>query len=181
MNVTGAETRFELETSRSEPLLREMFISCSADRDNGYTLTINLELDNPFKEVSIHYDKATNLPGLSLGNQLQSNGTVNQKAQQPTHGLFQILLPNSSFLVQLSQKIDYDGFLVVKYVQLAPNVSYDFLCDKCSDNDREYLEKIFGKRMSPFDAELDAILSEKLLLGLQILLSQQRLDLDLNS
>lgn len=173
IHITQAKTRFNLDetnitrnssrdgngiVSESYNLLQDVFTSCSADRDRTYTLTINLELNNPFKVIDLHYERG--------------------KDKQEI-GMLQIRLAQSSYLVQLSQRISYDECLEVNYVQLSPTVAYEIDCLDCNEEQKSQLDKIFGKRMSQFDAELDSILSEKLLLGIKSLLSQQRLDLDL--
>lgn len=183
MNITLAETRYNLANQEGQnaveakneiirpKLVSDIFVTCSADRDRSYTLTINLELLNPFTVIDLRYqqsNKALQRP------QQQGNASNNQEI-----GSFRILLPQSSFLVQLKQRISYDECLEVNYVQLAPNVAYEVECVNCVQEEQDYLDRIFSKKMSQLDAELDAILSEKLLLGLQILLNQQRLDLDL--
>lgn len=94
-------------------------------------------------------------------------------------GKIQIHLPQSALLVQLDQKISYDGCLEVSYVQLAPNVMYDIKCPTCDSLQQKHLDNIFGKKMSQLDSELDTLLSEKVALSLKNLLSQHRLDLDL--
>lgn len=94
-------------------------------------------------------------------------------------GLFRIRLPQSTFLVHLKQRIRYDECLVVNFIQIAPNVNYEIECVGCSDEQQNHLDRIFSKRMTQLDAELDSTLSEKLLLGLQVLFNQQRLELDL--
>lgn len=176
VNITLAETCFDLrsydvaaELSRTPELknqvqlnfVRDCFVTFSAERDRSYTLTINLELNNPFKVIDILYNKQI----------------VNNENQEEV-GSFEIRLPQSTFLVQLSQRINYDECLTVNYVQLAPNVSYEIICESCTQKEHEHLDRSFSKRMTQLDAELDALLSEKLLLGLGLLLSQQRLDLD---
>lgn len=169
LNITLAYTEFNqnhlgsgLGTAKNEiikPLvLYDYFVTCSVHRDHSYTLTINVELNNPFKVIEIHYQ----MPN-----------------EEKEASSFKILMPQSTFLVKLNQRISYDECLEVKYVQLAPNVSYEIECATCSEQDKSYLDKILKKRMTQLDAELDSLLSEKLLLGLQTLLSQQRLDLEL--
>lgn len=145
--------------------MRDFFVTCSADRDRSYTLTINLELHNPFRSIEISYEKPVEL------------GT-----RKPAH--FQVRLPQSSFLVQLNQRISYDECLDVNYVQLSPHISFELECksvlgDQVPGEEQDWLDKTLSKRMSQLDAELDSMLSEKFLLGLQTLLNQRRLDLDL--
>lgn len=143
----------------STELIRDIFVTCSTDRDRSYTLTINLELNNPFKVIDLRF---------------KQNETRNQET-----GFIRIQLPHSTFLVQVSQRINYDSCLEVNYVQLAPNVAYDVKCIGCLKGQQEFLDKNLSKRMTQLDAELDLMLSEKLILGLQTLLNQQRLDFDL--
>lgn len=176
MNITLAETKFEsydqasslgLQT-RQATLVRDFFVSCSADRDRSYTLTINLELHNPFKVLELSYEKPAELGKGKLA-------------------FFQIRLPQSSFLVQLNQRISYDECLDVNYVQLSPHISYQIEAKQSLGSpvaevpraEQDYLDKMLSKRFTQLDSELDAVLSEKFLLGLQTLLEQQRLDLDL--
>lgn len=178
MNITLAETQFSLDGSRSvaetmndinrPKLVSDIFVTCSADRDRSYTLSINLELANPFKVIDLRFNH----------NQ-KSQQTANGDQDNQETGLFRVRLPQSTFLVKLNQRISYDECLDISYVQLAPNVAYEVECIGCGTELREYLDKVFNKRMTQLDAELDSMLSEKLLLGLQTLLSQQRLDLDL--
>ena len=204
MNVTLAETHFQLGQSRDElpydrqqneiggatsknesyynqatrsqraSLIQDIFVTCSIERDRSYALAINLELDNPFKVIDVYYESS----GLSTRQHAitqQRNQTVQEVGRR---GLFRISLPQSSLLVQLNQRIRYDDCLRVNYVQLSPTVNYELECVDCSASDREFLDKVFKRRMSQLDAELDAILSEKIRFGLQALLSLQRLDLD---
>lgn len=147
-----------VESSQDSDLIRDIFVTCSTDRDRTYTLTINLELDSPFKNIKIRSENP--LPG-------------GQAAE------FNINLPQSTFLVQLKQCIRYDECLDVIYVQLAPGISYETSCNDCSEAQRRHIDKILSKRMSQLEAELDSMLSDKLSFGLQVLLSQQRFDLDL--
>lgn len=70
-------------------------------------------------------------------------------------------------------------------MQLSPNIAYEVQCsndttavDKIKE-EQNYLDKMLSKRMAQLDAELDSMLSEKFLLGLQTLFSQERFDLDL--
>jgi hypothetical protein len=194
MNVTLAETHFYVEpespaqyekgkneidgapqteapNNRStEPrasLIQDIFVTCSIDRDRSYALSVNLELENPFKMIDVYYE---------------AKGTPSRKQDSDYHprksGLFRINLPQSSLLIQLNQRIRYDDCLSVNYVQLSPTVNYEIDCVGCDKSEQAFLDKIFSKRMSQLDAELDAVLSEKVLFGLQVLLSQQRLDLD---
>lgn len=162
INITLAETQFELDSTNrvnngSRPtLLNDIFVTCSADRDRSYSLTINLELDNPFKMIQV----------------------VFENEQGETNNLM-ILLPQSAFWVQLNQRIRYDECLEVNFIQMAPNVRYDLICVSCDKKQKEELDRSFNKRMAQLDAEIDSVLSEKLLLGLQSILTQQRLDLDL--
>lgn len=134
--------------------MRDIFVTCSADRDRSYSLTINLEINNPFKELEFVVFQDDNI------------------------GYFRILMPQSTFLVQLNQRVRYDECLEVDYVQLAPSVRYDLACISCDKRQKEQLDKSFNKRMAQIDSEIDSILSEKLLLGIKSLLNQQRLDLD---
>lgn len=204
LNVTLAETHFQVKTERdsdevqyekrtnevseatkrhgnqtesdaSVSLIQDIFVTCSIERDRSYALSINLELDNPFKVVDVYYESLSLHSKKHASEQQQQNNT-NQGRRRT--GLFRILLPQSSLLVQLNQRIRYDDCLSVNYVQLSPTVNYDIECVGCDKDEQELLNKIFGKRMSQLDAELDAILSEKVSFGLQVLLSQQRLDLD---
>lgn len=189
VNVTLAETRFNIvqphgahnaeasneinstrraraPKARSEQpvsLIQDMFVSCSVGRNRNYALSVNLELDNPFKTIDLHYD----IP--------ESNQAAHPDKR---FGRFRISLPKSSLLVQLSQRIRYDECLMVNYVQLAPLVNYEIECDTCDKQESAHLNRTLGKRMNQLDAELDALLSEKLLLGLKVLLNQQRLELD---
>lgn len=176
MNISLAETGFNLE---GQKLIEDIFVSCSADRDRSYTLTVNLELNNPFKSIDLTLAGQTNSP--KEGETSSGSPVVGGKESEllEESSLFRIYLPQSTFLVQLNQRIRYDECLDVKYVQLGPNVNYDVECLGCSDRQRAHLDRIFRKKMSQFDAELDSLLSEKLLLGLQILSNQKRLDLDL--
>lgn len=148
-------------------LLKDIFVTCSADRDRSYYLTINLELNNPFKTIDLRFQDEMNMKDLA------------KRPKSTQFGSFSILMPQSSFLVQLNQKISYEECLEVNYVQLAPNVMYELSCVACDKEQQDYLDKSFAKRMTQLDVELDSMLSEKLLLGLQTVLSQQRLDLDL--
>ena len=165
---TNAQERFnqtasnEIKENRGRGIIQELFVTCSVDRDRSYALTIDAELDNPFKVVDVRYD---------------INYAQSAASPKPT-GLFRVHLPQSSFLVQLSQRVRYDQCLSVSYILLAPNVNYELECLDCSEKEAERLEKIFAKRMQQFDSELDFMLSEKLLLGLQVLLDQQRIEID---
>lgn len=170
LNITIAETKFNLqnneivtkqnETQQQSPnyLIQDFFVTCSIDRDKSYTLTINLELDNPFKMVEFEY----------------------RQPNDPTSkGIFKIFMNQSTYLVQLNQRISYDECLDIKYVQLDPNLNYEINCTTCDEEQKVKLDKLLSKRMTQLDSELNSLLSEKLLLGLQVLLNQQRLDLDL--
>lgn len=162
INITLAETHFELDANNeknnsSRPtLLHDIFVTRSADRDRGYSLTINLELDNPFKVIEVVF-----------------------KNEQSEINQITISLPQSSFWVQLNQRIRYDECLEVNFIQMAPNMRYDLICTSCDKRQKGELDRSFAKRMLQLDAEIDSILSEKLLLGLQSTLTQERLDLDL--
>lgn len=128
--------------------------------DRSYTLTINLELKNPFDRVDFNFG-----PSDKIGNKENAK--------------FNILLPKSTFNIQLNQHIRYDECLDVNYVQLSQNPLYSISCDDCDEKRESNLNKMFQKKIIQLDAELDLILSDKILLGLQNLLSEQRLDLDL--
>ena len=154
----------------SPSLLQDIFVTCSMDRERNYALSINLELINPFEVVDVYYEIPTTV--ITKGEDLLDRGRSNG-------GLFRIHLSQSTFLVQLNQRIRYDDCLAINYIQLAPNVDYVIECVGCGEEQSQHLDKIFSKRMTQLDAELDAMLSEKLLLGLQILFNQQRLELDL--
>lgn len=132
-------------------------------RDRTYALTINLEIDNPFKVIELSYE---------IPQHLYAERVHNKRL-----GHFRISLPQSSALVQLNQRVKYDGCMTIGYVQLAPSVNYEIECINCDNLERVYLDNIFSKRMSQFDAEFDSIISEKILFGLQVLLNQQRLEL----
>lgn len=149
------------ERPRRAPLIQDIFVTCSVGRDRSYALSINLELDNPFKTIDLHYE---------LPQTLRSVGK--------NRGRFQISLPQSSLLVQLSQLIKYDECLTINYVQLAPSVNYEIVCNTCSEQERAHLDAALEKRMTKFDTQLDALISEKILFGLQVLLNQKRLELD---
>jgi hypothetical protein len=162
-------------------LIQDIFVTCSIDRDRSHALSINLELDNPFKVIDVYFETQGPLLARSHATSEQEYNYRPQPAavaQGRRNGLFRILLPQSSLLVQLNQRIRYDECLSVNYVQLSPTVNYVLDCVDCDKSEQEFLDKIFNKRMSQLDAELDTILSEKVLFGLQVLLSQQRLDLD---
>lgn len=162
---------------QTNKLIQDIFVTCSADRDRSYTLTINLELDNPFKVIDLRFNSPQQKQ--QLYNNSSSSSSKQRVEETETNGSFRIYLPDSSFLVQLNQRISYDECLDVKYVQLGPNINYQVECLNCSEDQKKLLDKIFSKKMTQFDAEIDSILSEKLLLGLHILLNQHRLDLDL--
>jgi len=151
-------------------------VACSVDRSRNYALTINLELDNPFKVLEIAYE-----PPIGAFKRGDSKQSVQTESKSPIkrQGRFRIRLPQSSFLVQLNQRVRYDECIVINYVQLEPSVSYDIECVDCSEAEQNYLDYVFKKRMSQFDAEIDSLLSEKFLLGLKLLFDQQRLDLEL--
>lgn len=174
---TGEERANEDEPARGhQSLIQDIFVTCSVDRDRSYALTINLELENPFKVIDVYYDAARRDKRAAGRTGAQQ---VDQQAGMRAAGLFRVHLPDSSLLVQLSQRIRYDECLTVNYVQLSPTVNYEIECVDCDEREQTKLDKIFSKRMSQLDAELDAILSEKALFGLQVLLNQQRLDLDM--
>lgn len=168
VNITMAETKFQLngliKRNTNEvndvPLIEDLFISCSTDRNRQIIFTINLELVNPFKDVVVHYIPPD-------GNQTSI----------PT--IFHIHLLQSTFLVQLSQQIGYEECLHVNLAQLAPNVDYFIECEDCTDAQEKYLDRQFKKRMTHLDSELTALLSDKLVYGLRILLNQERLELEL--
>lgn len=141
-------------------MLRDISVTCSAKKDRSYTLTINLELKNPFDSIYFRFK-----PSEKIGNK--------------EIGEFRVLLSQSTFVVQLNQRIRYDECFDVDYVQLETNVAYTLKCSSCDDIQKSNLDKLFHKKMALFDAQLDLVLSDKLLLGLQYLLSEQRLDLDL--
>lgn len=185
LNITQAETTFnsnEIDTNRKQnnlhketmnqtesrsKLIRDTFVTVSAERDRSYTLTINLELNNPFKVIKMRYIRDKN----------QQNDAGN--VVEDTVGSFSIRLPRSSLLVHLSQRISYEDCLGINHVQLATNGPIDISCDSCATKELENLDKILLKRASQLDAELDSLLSEKLLLGLRTLLNHQRLDFDI--
>lgn len=158
-----AETQFESENENEikASLIQDMFVSCSTDRNGNYMLTMNLELDNPFRLIEASF----------LTNQTQADTSA--------PGEFKIRMPGSTILVQLNQLINYDECLEVQYVQLSPNFDYSIDCDHCNDDQKLQLDKTVAKRRSQLDGEIDALISGKLLLGIQTLLNQQRLDLDL--
>lgn len=172
MNLTIVETQFhldgipitdpivasnEIQQIRQSSLIQDLFVSCSVDKDRSYSLTINLELDNPFKVIDFKF----------------------KQPEDNSIGQFRINLPRSTFLIQLNQRIRYDECLDVKYVQLGPNIEYEIECLTCNEAQKAHLNQVFTKRMNQFDSELDSVLSEKMLLALNILLNQQRLDYDL--
>lgn len=184
INITLAETHFPIaennnrneivnstrshnsNVSRAPSLIQDIFVTCSIGRDRSYTLAINLELDNPFKTIDLRYD-------------IHEQASHELKGKK--NGQFRIGLPQSSLLVQLSQRLKNDECLTINHVQLAPSVNYEIECADCDEQERLHLDNVFTRRMTQFDAEFDSIISEKLLLGLQMLLNQQRLDLDLYS
>lgn len=169
MNLTEASTKFnwifetnnEIEGSKPRTFIQDAFITCSFDRFRNYELTINLELANPFDQIDIVFV-------------YHNNTDSSDKRLQ-----MKVVMPDSTMLVQLKQYIKYDECLDVQYVQFSPDVTYELECSECNEDQRRYLDKIFHKRTARIDAELDALLSEKLELGLRTLLSQKRLDLDL--
>lgn len=163
-------------TERSHDLIRDTFITCSVDRDRSYVLAIDLELENPFKTIDVSYE----IPSAAIKRD-GNNSIVAKEAdmKRPNGGRFRIRLPQSTFLVRLNQRIRYDECIVINYVQLAPNLNYDIECMDCEPHEQRYLDRVFSKRMTQLDSELDSILSEKLLLGLQLLINQERLDLEL--
>lgn len=142
-------------------MLKDIFVNCVVERDRTYALTVNLELDNPFRVIEIESEAY-----------LEGHG-------EPQIIKSRIHLPKSFMLVQLRQRIKYDECIQVAYVQLEPNVSYDVECVDCTDEQQNFVDKLFGRRMSQIDSEVNILLSDKLSLGLQILFNQQRLDLDL--
>lgn len=176
-NSTNSVDSNQIVNKQANKLIQDIFVTCSADRDRSYSLTINLELDNPFKVIDLRF----NSQPTKQQRQINSSQQLESKTEDNNDGdgMFRIYLPESSFLVRLNQKISYDECLEVKYVQMEPNVNYQVECLNCNQHEKNLLDRVFGKKMTQFDAELDSILSEKLLLGLQILLNQQRLDLDL--
>lgn len=189
VNLTLAETHFSLESeteptsepAHKTPILRELFVSCSVERDRSYTMTINVELTNPFMVIDLHYDIPSALSSkrsVSPQPDPQQASLGGDKPSKRT-SLFKVRIPQSTFMARLSQRISYDECLTVNYVQLSPNVKYEVDCVDCSAEERDHLEKIFSKRMTQLDTELDSMLSDKLALGLQMLLNQERLDLDL--
>lgn len=159
--------------SRAGKLIQDIFVSCSTDRERSYTLTINLELENPFKVIEFKFNWN---PEKEKDHE---DKKVEEDLREKSEGVFRIYLPQSTFIVDLNQRIRYDECLDVKFVQLASNINYSVECIDCNEKQKDYLDRILNKKMSQFDAELDSILSEKLLLGLQVLLNQKRLDLDL--
>lgn len=120
-----------------------------------------MEIDNPFKTIEARFNS-----------ELSSNATAGPSK-------LRILLPDSSLLVQFSQLINYDECLEINYVQFEPNIEYVIDCYTCDVTQRVHMEKLLGKRMTQMDNELDSMISSKVFMGLQTLLSQQRLDLDL--
>lgn len=176
INLTLVETRFNLDntidtTTRTDKLVRDMFITCSADRDGIYTFTINLELENPFKMIELHFEPPRSKDMLHNL----------QVAHLEPEKVFHIALPQTSFLIQLSQSVSYDECLTMKNAQLSSTISYELDCPKCTPGERAYLDRVFKDRMSQIDYALDTLLSEKLSLGLGVLLSQRRLYLDLET
>jgi len=165
IDITYAETSFDLganTSSKNLTLIQDVFVTCLVGRDRVYTLIFNLDLYNPFKAIEVHYRFR------------------NPSTGEHETGSFRIRLENSSFLVQLIQRINYDECLSVQHVQLSPNIAYEIDCLGCNEFQQQYLDKIFDKRMTQFDMELDSMLNEKLLLGLKGLLDQRRLELDLH-
>lgn len=168
LNITSADTHFDLGALGQDykvnasklSLLQDIFVTCSAGKDRSYTLTMNLELKNPFDRVDFRFK-----PSQKIGNK--------------ETGLFSILLPDSTYTVELSQLIRYDECLDVKYVQLGLNTNHTIQCVGCDAVEETNLNKMFNKKRAQLDAELDLVLSEKFMLGLKYLLSEQRLDLDL--
>lgn len=173
----------KLQSVPKGSLIQEIFVTCSVDRDRSYALVVNLELDNPFEVIDVYYMTPPQLQVENGGgidnNTTQSQLQGEQQQATPRTGLFRIRLPQSSLLVQLNQRIRYDECLSVNYVQLSPTVNYEIECVDCYGRDQAQLDKIFNRRISQLDVELDAILSEKVLFGLQVLLNQQRIDLDM--
>lgn len=176
-NNTDKRTINDIDQGESSgvSLIQDIFVTCSVNRDRSYGLSVNLEIDNPFKVIDIHYE----LPR-ALQEQQQKQQAENTVGTIKRRGKFQIRLPQSTILVQLHQRIRYDECLAINNVQLAPAVNYEIECTGCSDSERDYLDKIFSKKLSKFDAEFDAVLSEKILFGLHFLLNQQRINLDLD-
>lgn len=186
--MTLAETHFRLEPSESslspnqlekrsaakEQLIRDVFVTCSIDRGRSYALSINLELTNPFKVIEVQFNTPREAPSSSSNEEVTK--TTSNKAQR---GSFLIRLPQSSFLVNLRQRVRYDECLTINYVQLAPQSGHEIECIDCTAEQQSYLDKALSKRMTQLETQLDSILSEKLLLGLEVLLNQQRLELDL--
>lgn len=161
MNVTMAKTKFVGSNGTKNSLIQDMFVTCATDRNRKYIITLNVELENPFENVDLEIER------------------FDEKTHLTEHADIRFKLSKSTFLVQLNQLISYDQCLEVNYVQLSPSMNYEIQCDGCDDNMNSYLDRIFTKRMTQLDGELDTLLSEKLLLGIQSVLSQQRLDLDL--
>lgn len=160
--------------------MRDIFVTCSIDRDRNYALTINLELDNPFKTIDVNYEIPLNIIRRESNNTITTSESMGASLKpEQRQSRFRIRMPQSSFLVQLNQRIRYDECIVVNYVQLEPSVNYEIECKGCNPDEQKYLDNVFSKRMTQFDAELDSMLSEKFLLGLQLLLNQERLDLEL--
>lgn len=175
----NGENQIAGESSRNG-LIRDIFVTCTMDRDRSYSLSINLEFENPFNNIDLIWEMPDVSERGTLVNNVEPTGNqTNKWANHNNKGHFHIRLPQSTFLIQLIQRFRYDECLAVNYVQLAPNVSYELECASCSPGQQRYLNNVFNKRMNQIDSELDSILSEKLLLGIQLMLDQQRLDLEL--
>lgn len=166
----------DLVESHDNQLVRDVFVTCSADRNGIYTFTINLELENPFKTIELGFEP----PQPSADLRIDTGGNKKEKLQlRANEKSFSIKLPRSSFLVRLNQRVSYDECLVIKYVQLSSDSLYEIDCPKCTPEERNYLDKLFARPTTQLDNELDTMLGEKLSLGLGVLFSQQRLYLDL--
>lgn len=164
MNIELVTTSFELanvngtqsEASSKSEFLREVFVGCRIDRSHAQTLLVNIEMLNPFQVIDVRFE------------------SMQDEDSAPGH--FRIHLANSTFLVQLLQRVSYDECVNVNYVQLAPNSSYEIECLECSKQQEDIFNKILQKRLPQMDTELDKLLSEKILLGLEVLLSQERFE-----
>lgn len=166
--------------SHDNKLVRDVFITCSADRNGIHTFNINLELENPFKTIELSFQPPQ--PSLELSQQKSDDDDKKSRTRLAAiadEKTFYIHMPQSSFLVRLNQRVSYDECLVIKYVQLSSNSNYKIDCPKCTPTELNYLGKLFNRPTTQLDNQFDTLLSGKLSLGLAVLLSQQRLYLDL--